>query len=487
MSGFGGSAWDTPTYRNPATGETWWNRTGVVCTPSDGTITVTVRVYDGAMNFVSDTDTIIADNTKPTVENVVITDLNTGSTSSISDGHDAQITAYINDTWQAYITTDMIYADTSPLGGAITDHPDYYDSTTGMAYWNLTNVICTPSNGTLTIVVWAYDKVGNQADDGYGYTIADNAPPEITYVLITDLTTGSTVWVKNGDQVRVNATIQDGNLQYMTTNDVWANLTGFGLGSVVYADSLNTTTGVAVWVFNVVSCNPANGVVIVWVHARDPGNNTAAPRNDTILADNIVPSVTDVLITDTTTSRTDYIVDGHDVSVHAVVTDANNLTITADMTGFGGSATMAPTYYSTSTGDAYWNLTNVVCSPSDGLIYVNITATDDAGNVGTGQDTIKSDNTAPVIQWVLITDTTIGSTDYVKDGDDVQVTALITDAHQEDMDETMITANLTCFSLGAYVNPDWYDTSTGTAYWNLTNVVCDPSNGVITVEVAAQD
>jgi len=94
------------------------------------------------------------------------------------------------------------------------------------------------------------------------------------------------------------------------------------------------------------------------------------------------------------------------------------------------------------------------------------------------------DLVGPSITDVLLTNDTLDHTDdYVKDTDQITVTATITDGGG--LTAADITADLTGLGGGAAVNPDTYDA--GVATWVLTSVACTPSDGTVTVTVTATD
>ena len=89
------------------------------------------------------------------------------------------------------------------------------------------------------------------------------------------------------------------------------------------------------------------------------------------------------------------------------------------------------------------------------------------------------DQTGPTITDIIINDVTIGNTNYVKDGDDVEITATITG------DPVTIEADLSGFGKGSSVSPTSYIGNTAT--WDIYSVVCSPSDGTINVIVNATD
>jgi hypothetical protein len=93
--------------------------------------------------------------------------------------------------------------------------------------------------------------------------------------------------------------------------------------------------------------------------------------------------------------------------------------------------------------------------------------------------TFVIDNTGPAVYNVMITDTTLGSTEYTKDGDRIEISATISG----EIDN--ITADLSGFGKGSSVAPNslYGDTAT----WIVNSVNCAPANGEITVTITVID
>jgi len=96
-----------------------------------------------------------------------------------------------------------------------------------------------------------------------------------------------------------------------------------------------------------------------------------------------------------------------------------------------------------------------------------------------------ADTAVPVISDLVITNTTLNNTYSVKDTDDIQVTATITESTLSDGDVTYITADLSGFGASDEANPDSYTSNLAT--WTLSSVTCTPADGTITVTVDATD
>jgi hypothetical protein len=136
----------------------------------------------------------------------------------------------------------------------------------------------------------------------------------------------------------------------------------------------------------------------VRVIAEDYIVNLGGDTSDgTFIIDNTGPSITNVVITDTTTGRTDYTRDGHNLEITATIT-GNPISIEADLSGFGkGSAVPPDSYVGTR---ATWRVTSITCTPRDGPITVLITAWDPTGDMSGNTGSIIADNTPPTVDIV---------------------------------------------------------------------------------------
>ncbi|MCK4546823.1 MAG: right-handed parallel beta-helix repeat-containing protein, partial [Candidatus Eisenbacteria sp.] len=132
---------------------------------------------------------------------------------------------------------------------------------------------------------------------------------------------------------------------------------------------------------------------------RDNNNQplTAYVDNGEVIVDLVGPSVTNVLITNTTLTHTnDYIKDSDNAHVYANVTDGGpGVTVTANLSGLGGGALVAPGSFDS--GDADWDYTVNTGSAVESNVNVTVTATDDLGNSSSASDVdgIMLDNIAP--------------------------------------------------------------------------------------------
>ncbi len=142
------------------------------------------------------------------------------------------------------------------------------------------------------------------------------------------------------------------------------------------------------------------------------------------------------------------------------------------------------------TSDTQWTLDPSFLSDGsyDNTYYVRVITIDIAENESAPSNTesFTLDTQVPEILDPTLTDTTISSTEYTKNGDTITLTATINDVNRDAMDITMITANLSDFGGGSSVNPFSYIGGTGVATWAIPpSITC--TDGTINVPIDATD
>ncbi|MBS3777785.1 MAG: PKD domain-containing protein, partial [Candidatus Thermoplasmatota archaeon] len=132
-------------------------------------------------------------------------------------------------------------------------------------------------------------------------------------------------------------------------------------------------------------------------------------------------------------------------------------------------------------GDYDWDTSGF----ADGEYILLAEVVDPSGDIGHDSIvvTVGNGNSGVMVSDVLVMDTSIDSSHYVKDGDTVVVSAGITGSG--DLTANDITADLSGFGLGSQTPADNFDGFTAT--WTLENVVCHPSDGTISVTVSVLD
>ena len=147
---------------------------GYGVSPVDITI-VRIKDRDNALlsGFFADDGEIIVDTVAPSVSNVVIWDVDIGSTDYIKNGDLASVDATVTDAYPGFDRTNIV-ADLSGLGDAPRIADGY--SSPGAGWILFSPASCTPSDGTVTVTVTATDPHGNTANAS-GTIIADNTAP----------------------------------------------------------------------------------------------------------------------------------------------------------------------------------------------------------------------------------------------------------------------------------------------------------------------
>lgn len=128
-------------------------------------------------------------------------------------------------------------------------------------------------------------------------------------------------------------------------------------------------------------------------------------------------------------------------------------------------------------GEFIWDTSTFPDSPA---YKIRVLATDPMGHVNSDESNpFTIDNKGPSIYNVIITDTTLGSSEYTKNGDRIELSATI------DGDIYNITADLSGFGKGSSVEPNslYGDTAT----WVINSINCIPSDGEITAVVTVYD
>jgi len=119
--------------------------------------------------------------------------------------------------------------------------------------------------------------------------------------------------------------------------------------------------------------------------------------------DTTPPTVSGVTLNDTTIGSTRYLKNGDSVTITAEVTDDQQASMTtsnivANLSALGGVSAVNPASYNNSTGLATW-APIVVSGTGNGLVTVEVIATDPSGNPGVGRGESFADNTAPGIVY----------------------------------------------------------------------------------------
>lgn len=125
---------------------------------------------------------------------------------------------------------------------------------------------------------------------------------------------------------------------------------------------------------------------------------------------------------------------------------------------------------------------------SDSSYYWRVNALDQSGNAGNYQNISEYfilDTTLPVITTPVLTDQTIPSILYTKNGNTVVLTTTITDTNRDAMTASDITVDLTNLGGTGSTIPASYNSTTGVATWTGATVTC--ADGNINIPIDATD
>ncbi len=291
---------------------------------------------------------------------------------------------------------------------------------------------------------------------------------------------------------------------YFKENDllkVYANFTESGSGitepvkiSVDYAEAgsdftsqdMNKTSNLE-WYYNLTMPANNNGTISVSITATDNVSLSATSNTSSIKkVDNSGPTATIDGISDYVTSLTEVTGtsnDGTGVGINKTEVKIFNMT---DNTNWTGSAWTDADNWNSTTGYSTWTLDTSGITWVDGNQYrVYAKSTDNLTNVGsTVNDSFTFDEGDPLVTSVLINDTTIGSTTYVKNTDTVNVTITYSDATLDSSSaNSLFKADLSALGGDSSTNATAHNDTH--AWWEHT--VSGSGDGTVTVTINVTD
>ncbi len=223
----------------------------------------------------------------------------------------------------------------------------------------------------------------------------DVTPPVVSGLIVLNVTTGNGAYVKNGDVIKLRATITDNNQSSITAAMITADLSALGLGSAVPADSYDPITGLAMWNTIAPIVSSGNGTVSLVVHAVDAANNTAITNSISVTSDNTTPNAPSAGASDPVNS-------GNNTSISVFGVGEANTTVTVTFSD-GVNPNVVASGTVTTTGDIILNNIDI-SSLNDGTITVSVVLTDTAGNASAATTfTITKDIVAPTLSVRMIT------------------------------------------------------------------------------------
>ncbi|WP_228275000.1 beta strand repeat-containing protein, partial [Acinetobacter seifertii] len=292
-------------------------------------------------------------------------------------------------------TNAVVTVDTTAPNAPVIDPINASNPVTGTAEPGSTVKVTFPDGSTATVVAGPDGKwtVPNPGDLTDGQTVTATATdpagnPSLPGSAVVDAvapTVAVTTALTNDSTPALTGTVNDPTAKVVVTVDgVNYPATNNGDGTWTLADNTLPTL--------------TDGPHTITVTATDPAGNVGT-TNAVVTVDTTAPVVTlnDVLSNDSTPALT------------GTVTDPT-ATVVVTVDGVN--------YPATNNGDGTWTLAdNTLPILADGPHTVTVTATDPAGNVGTGSAVLTVDTTAPVVALndVLSNDSTPALTGTVND------------------------------------------------------------------------
>ncbi|WP_405245992.1 VCBS domain-containing protein [Cellulophaga sp. Asnod2-G02] len=454
-------------------GNAWTATDADISGLDNGNITVTADVTDFGGNPASDTETIVLDNTTPTID-ITTPFEGDGIVNATEDG-DVTISGTTTDVEDGQTVTVTFDDGTNPVvTTTATVNPD--------GSWTATDAdISGLNNGTITVKADVTDIALNPATDNDPITL-DNSAPAIditTPIEVDDIVnaaedgdvtiSGTTTDVEAGQTVTV--TFDDGTNPVVTTT------------STVNPDGSWTATDADISGLD-------NGTITVKADVTDVALNPATD-NDPITLDNTLPTI-DI----TTPIEVDNIVnaaeDG-DVTISGTTTDVEAgqiVTLT-----FDDGTNPVVTTTATVNPDGSWTAADADISGLDnGTITVKADVTDVALNPATDNDPITLDNTLPTID--ITTPIEVDNIVNAAEDGDVTISGTTTDVEAgqivtltfDDGTNPVVTTTATVNPDGSWTAADadisGLDNGTITVKADVTDVALNPAtdNDPITLD-----
>lgn len=311
---------------------------------------------ENTSGYQSTVESFVFDSNAPVITAPVLTDTDLTNTSYTKNGNNVVLTMTLTDANRDVVTSSLITADLSSLGGGAAVNPATYVGGTGVATWTGITVTCT--DGVKNIPIDATDLAGNPAVQVNATITCDNTVPSLAAGTITS-PNGSENWEGGSTQ---NITWTAGDI----TETNLASLT------LEYSDDNGST-------WNNITTGEANDGTYSW--SPVPSINTAQALVRLIAIDQVTQTGSDV-------SNATFIID----STLPTIT-ANTLTAPNGGEHLRGGSTTNITWTSAEITDTYLRANPITLDYHNGTTWVEIANTE--ANDGTfSWSTIPSLNIA---------------------------------------------------------------------------------------------
>ena len=341
------------------------------------------------------------------------------------------------------------------------------------------------ADGNYDLPVTAFDGVGTSDTQNlslYMNNTGNSEPPGLSNPSAVNLD-GPNNDVQGGDRIDVSVEASDidggidtiyANASAFGTNQV--SLTKISSGSLIYNGTFTVDSDDA----------SASGEHAIDIVATDRFDNTArtSTENLTTNFDTTPPQIISASPSSSATVVNDSTV--LEANVEVLQRGSNVTSVTMNLSSLGaGTLTLTETDTQNVYNGTY--SVNTTQASEDGQYAPNVTVTDAGGNTVTqrtsdfGQQ-ITLDTESPVITSVTATSLD-GSSDVARDGDEIKITAEVTD---DNLFTNPITANASVFGAGKAVPLEFVDGNQYAATFSVNGSEASP-DGSYTIPIAAVD
>jgi PGF-pre-PGF domain-containing protein len=403
------SAASTAILANSA-GNYWTNSSLTVLTANEGIMNLTVSSYDNLNNVNSSVNlTLKVDNSAPIFTNTEA--VYPGGLNGIRNGGLVTLNVTVADAYSG-LNASSVMVNASNINNSL----GWTTMTSaGGDDFTLTVLVNTSLSGTLSVPVKAADNLSMWNTSASISVEVDSTDPAVTAISPT-----GSQWFKDGDTLDLNTTIVDSG-----TGVKNATVTLNGVNASTFA--ILEYAGSNYWINNsLIVDSSSEGTINLSVVAYDNVSNYNSSVNLSIKVDNSEPLVLDAQ-TEYATGYT-AVSNGSTITLNATVSDGSLSGVSSVMSIDNVSSVSANdnvTLSQVSSTD-YWKYSNLEIAGAEGTYLLNVTATDEAGNVnGSSSATFEViiDNTDPVIYNLTLSTESPGS--Y---GESINVSVNVSDA-----------------------------------------------------------
>jgi PGF-pre-PGF domain-containing protein len=391
-------------------GDYWTNSSLAVLTSNEGTIELPISSYDNLSNVNSSVNlTIKVDNSAPVFSNAEAVYL--AGMTGVRNGGIVTLNATVTDAYSG-VNASSVMVNASLINNSLGWETM---NSAGGDDFTLDVIVNTSSSGTLSLPVKAADNLSMWNTSASISVEVDSTDPAVTAISPT-----GSQWFKDGDTLDLNTTIVDSG-----TGVKNATVTLNGVNASTFA--ILEYAGSNYWINNsLIVDSSSEGTINLSVVAYDNVSNYNSSVNLSIKVDNSEPLVLDAQ-TEYATGYT-AVSNGSTITLNATVSDGSLSGVSSVMSIDNVSSVSANdnvTLSQVSSTD-YWKYSNLEIAGAEGTYLLNVTATDEAGNVnGSSSATFEViiDNTDPVIYNLTLSTESPGS--Y---GESINVSVNVSDA-----------------------------------------------------------